>query len=128
MQILRDYLHWHYTRGVVDYVRVWGNFAHFFFNFFSIQLLLRTLLNPWKRLGDETEVHITDIEAYFSRAVVNITMRLIGIAVRLMVIVMGMITLVITIIVGSVGFVLWFVTPMGIILLFIAGIKLLFST
>ncbi len=128
IQILRDYLHWHYTRGVVDYVGVWGNFIHFFFNLFSISLLLRTLISPWRRMQDETKVGITDFSEFFASAVVNVTMRIIGLIVRLIFLSIGLVAILSTVIFGALGFVLWFIAPIGIILLFIAGAKLLITT
>jgi hypothetical protein len=88
-------------------------------------LLLGTLLSPWRRLTDDTEVHVTDFYAMFERGVVNVTMRIVGLAIRIIFLVMGTFMLSLTFILGLVGFLSWFVLPLALILLVVAGLQLL---
>ncbi len=43
------FLVWHYTEGIKNFIKIWKNYIWFFWRFFSVGLLARTLLSPWHR-------------------------------------------------------------------------------
>lgn len=77
------------------------------FEFFSITLLLRSLLSPWKR--DETDTSNMALEDKVRVLMMNLVSRLVGAVVRSMTIFVGLATISFTFlatVVGVVGFVL----------------------
>lgn len=78
-------------------------------------------------MQDETQVGFTDVYDFLSRLVVNVTMRIIGLFVRLIFILFGILFITIALIVGLGGFLIWFLLPLGIFVLFAAGFNLLVS-
>lgn len=46
---LTDYFYWHYLATPRQILRIGGNLVVFFYHYFSVSLLVRTLLSPWKR-------------------------------------------------------------------------------
>ncbi len=122
--LLVDYVRWHYTRAFRDIGATWLNIAWFVTHFFSMPLLLRTFFSPWKRVTEE--YHKKGIEALASTFLVNTLSRLIGICVRLVILVMGVATLLITVLGLIVFLVVWIVLPLVSVMSLIGGLKLLF--
>ena len=86
------YVGWHYSSGWRDYFAVAGNGLWFIWHFFSFPLNLRHLFSPWKRLGERYSSAI-DPEAWLETFIVNLLMRAVGLTLRLMLILFGLITL-----------------------------------
>lgn len=87
-QILGPYVKWHYSRGVKELYNVLENLQRFVFHFFSIKLLLRTLVSPWRRLHEDYDK--TDIGNVFSSLLINSIMRIVGAVSRLIIIAVGL--------------------------------------
>lgn len=100
-------------------MRVIENYIWFVANFFSITLLLRTLLSPWRRLsvssgrGGE--------ESFFGALLINTLMRGVGFLIRLITIFVGAFCLLFTMTIGFVAVLIWLVLPIAIFFLFFAG-------
>ena len=125
LKVLYHYILWHYSRAIVDLFTICLNLIHFIFNFFSISLLLSTLIAPWKRISEDTKPSFLDIGAFLSSLVVNTIMRIIGFIVRFTMVTIGFITLVITVL-GSVAvMIIWIGLPFIIVILTVAGFNLL---
>lgn len=92
LSFLPYYLAWHYSRALHEMYGVFGNFIWFFYNFFSIPTLLATLFAPFKRM-DEGYKKGLNLEAFFETLIVNTLMRLVGMFLRLVLILMGIISL-----------------------------------
>src|SRR3989338_11642729 len=105
--LLTRYLIWHYSEALADWWRIVGNFIWFFFHMFSIDLLLRTLFSPFKRLQEERKKGSWAFEDWGGAIIINVLMRLIGFGVRTMFIAVGLIFIIFTAIVGIVAFILW---------------------
>lgn len=121
VQILGYYIFWHYTKALKDIVRIIVNYLWFAVNFFSIGLLFKTLLSPWRRLNVSSGRH--GEESIFGAIIINVLMRFIGFFARLAVIIFGIVSCVI-VIVGGIAFVLlWLLLPAIIIILFFAGVR-----
>jgi len=92
---------------------------------FSLPLMFRTLFSPWKRII-ETEGEKFDLEDWAERKVVNIMSRLVGAMVRLVVILIGLVSLMATLLLGIGWYVFWVMAPVVIAILFLSGVYLLF--
>lgn len=121
-----DYIGWHYTRGVKDFLRIAGNLLWFVANLFSIGLLFRTLFAPWMRLREEKKKQGFDAEELFGNSVVNTMMRLIGFCIRMLTIIAGLIALLLVLAAAVVGFIVWLLLPAIILVLIILGLSLIF--
>jgi len=119
VQVLGYYILWHYTKAWSDLFRTIGNYFWFISNFFSINLLLRTLFSPWRRLsvsggrGGE--------ESFFGALIINTIMRFVGFFARIIIIVFGVIALIITVVLSLLAILIWLLLPVVAFFLFFAG-------
>ncbi|MFA6416256.1 MAG: hypothetical protein WCW56_02080 [Candidatus Paceibacterota bacterium] len=125
--ILIDYLLWHYSKAVVSLLLVFRNLFLFITNLFSLPLLFRTWLSPWRRLDEGYTKNITDIGAIASTLVLNILMRLVGFIMRTGVIAIGLLTILFLTLLLPLVLAIWLLLPFIIIFLFLLGIGLLFK-
>ncbi|MCR4311075.1 MAG: hypothetical protein NUV54_00685 [Candidatus Taylorbacteria bacterium] len=119
-KILWYYIVWHYTRAWSDMRRVASNYLWFTSNFFSIDLLLRTLFSPWKRLSISGGRGKED--SLFGALIINTLMRFVGFGIRLFTIAVGAVALCIVFAIAVVSAVVWLLLPAIIVVLFFAGI------
>ncbi|MCK5060047.1 MAG: hypothetical protein KAR00_02805 [Candidatus Pacebacteria bacterium] len=115
------YLVWHYTRAIKDFFKVFRNFIWFFYHFFSIPVLARTLFSPFRRMGEQYKEGL-DIEAFFETFVVNTLMRIVGVVARIFVIGAGIVTIVLAVVLGIALFGVWILLPAFVPTLFLMGI------
>lgn len=115
------YFKWHYGRGFADVIGVWRNFLWFTLHFFSVPLLIRTLFSPWQRLHEEYKKGF-DLENFFGTLLVNTLMRILGVIIRLIFIIIGIIMFFVVAIAGLLFLVFWTIAPFAIIVIFLAGL------
>ncbi|MDP2860106.1 MAG: hypothetical protein Q8N98_00130 [bacterium] len=121
MAILLVFWEWYYGEAVKNVLTAWKNFIIFVLSYFSIPLLFKTLLAPWRR--DITKrPRGLDFKKFFEFITFNLISRGTGFIVRFFTIIAGIISLIITIIVGAIFFVLWLVLPLILLGLLIFGI------
>lgn len=120
--ILPTYIFWHYTRAIRDYIHISANFIWFIFYFFSIEILLKTLTDPWKRLSRDETAHPT----FFGNLVINILMRLVGISIRLATIALGLLSLIVVFSLLLLGFFVWLILPFIVAGSFLNGVGYFF--
>jgi len=125
--VATNYFLWHYTRGFKDLFHVWWNVIWFIQHLFSVPILLRTFIAPWKRLDEEKGSLLKDPESFFSGLAVNILMRLVGMIVRTMILVVAFICFLISNIIGILMTIFWLITPIAIPTLIFIGIMLILS-
>lgn len=118
------YLSWHYTRALSDMAGIWGNFFWFFYTFFSIPLLLGTLFQPFHRLDSGYKKGFYP-GAWFEQFGVNMLMRLVGACLRLFLVFIGMVSLGVTLVAGSLFYCVWLLAPLFIAVLVLSGVALL---
>jgi hypothetical protein len=118
---LHHYFVWHYTRAITEWFHIWGNLLWFIVHFFSLPLMVRSWLAPWKRIS-EPHQSAWDIEEWASSFLINALSRLIGILLRTLLIIIGVITLIGLLIAGTLIALSWVIAPVAIILLLILGI------
>lgn len=122
LRILSAYFVWHYSQGIADLTHLFGSFILFFWHFFSIPTLLRTLLAPWRKMNYKIKNPGLDVEGFFGDLIISLLMRIVGVAVKIPTILFGLLLLVITCILYPIFFVLWLLLPFLAILLIIFGI------
>ena len=124
--LLGEYIAWHYSIGVAEFVRVWAGMHRFFYNYFSLPLLLRSLFAPFHRM-QERRVRGFDPENLFEVFVVNSLMRIVGAVVRMVVIVIGIFAQGLVFVVGASLTVLFITAPVAIPASIVIGFVLLVS-
>ena len=112
--IIRDYFVWHYTEAWFLIWGVWRNFLWFVIHFFSIPQLMRSWFAPFKRIteGRGDKFDLEDLASYI---IIGFLSRILGALVRTIIIVIGMITLALTVIGGFAVYLLWALVPFMII-------------
>jgi hypothetical protein len=118
------YLQWHYGMAVRDVLRVWSNFLWFFYTFFSITLLAKTLFQPFRRLDEGYKKGFYP-SAWAEQFGVNLLMRFVGALLRLTLIFVGLVAIILTILGGALFFFAWLLAPLLVVLLTIAGVTLI---
>ena len=123
--LITSYLYWHYTEALEDIWQHLKNFLWFVYHFFSLPLLFHTLFAPWKRMT-EAYPHGLDMGGFLSALFINTMMRMIGLAMRALLILAGLFCLAVVFILGLGAFVLWLILPWFSIILLLSGLRLLF--
>jgi len=104
------YIAWHYTSAIKGIFHVWNNLMWFIRDFFSIEILFKTLFSPFQRISSGYKGGVA-IEDFFSSLFANTLMRIIGFILRTVTILIGLIVLIIVFILGFVFFILWLILP-----------------
>jgi len=125
LRFIGEYFAWHYSEALLDVVRIWKNILRFLYEFFSISLLLRTLFTPWKRLGEERRKKF-DFGDMLGVFIVNTIMRIIGTAMRAVLIIFGIIAIALCLIAGVLVLFLWIFAPLIIVILLAVGFGIMF--
>ncbi len=107
-----DFLLWHYSVGIRQYVSRWGYALKSVLHFFSLGILLKSLFSPWKRLATVNDKPGFSFERWFSTFTFNLISRWIGAATRLTLFVFGTLILLPIIVFGLIGLVFWFICPL----------------
>lgn len=124
--IIPQYISWHYTVAFFELFLLWKNFSWFLWNFFSIKILFKTLLAPFRRLDVGRKKF--DVESFFESLVVNTLMRLLGLILRSVLIILGILSLCFLFI-FFVGFLLlWVLLPFILLGMLILGFVTVFRT
>ncbi len=124
-ELILRYVVWHYTRALRDLVRHIRRFAWFLWHFFSIGVLFRTWVSPWKRMNEEK--HKKGISGdLFERIVINSLMRIVGFLIRGLTMLVGFLAIIVEIVLGIFVLGLWIVMPLLVVGMIGEGIRLLF--
>jgi hypothetical protein len=106
-----DFLQWWYSRG-------WGRFSKMLLDklrgmadFFSITLLIRTLFAPFRQISSQ-DVTEGGPAAYIANFFDKLLSRVIGMIVRLMILIFGMITIVIEAVLSLALVIVWPTIPL----------------
>lgn len=118
------YIRWHYSQALFDLIGIVRNFIWFFYEFFSIPLLLQTLFSPFHRLG-ERYTHKLDLGKIAEAFIVNTLMRLVGFLLRTFLIVIGIFFILLTFVLGLFFFIAWVLAPLLLVFLVLYGLKLI---
>lgn len=118
------YISWHYTYALRGFFTTWATFLWFFYNFFSLGILFRTLFKPFERIKERYRKGMGpgDIMESF---IFNMISRSVGFVVRSVLIILGVITLILVVILGIVSFIIWVLMPLILGFIFINGLRAL---
>lgn len=124
MSILVLYVKWHFLIAPLAILSGWRNILIFNLSYFSIPLLLKTLISPWRRslVSYAKGFHIAK---FFESLASNLISRIIGFVIRTFVISVGIAAELALVLVGPIVVAFWISLPVLIIFTFIYGFKLL---
>ncbi len=123
-QLFLAYWGWYYGTQVRRLWRAWRNFLWFGQYFFSIPLLIRTLLAPFRRYTESYGRGFQPVK-WTEAAFMNAIYRILGAAVRLVIIAAGVIFEVLTFVIGALIMLLWLAMPVLLIASFVFSLSLL---
>jgi hypothetical protein len=118
------YIRWHYSMAIRDLVGIIGNFFWFFYELFSIPLFLKTFFVPFHRLA-EPATKAFKPGVWFENFIVNSLMRIVGAALRTLLIFIGVCLLAVTGIVGALVLITWILAPLMLTFLIASGVTLI---
>jgi ATP-dependent Clp protease ATP-binding subunit ClpC len=122
-----DYFFWHYTEGTKRYLEIWKSYIKFFWRFFSVPLLLRTLFWPWRR--DITRRgRGFDPQEFLQVAAFNFISRFMGALVKLITIVFCFVTELLVFVLGAGFFAVWLLLPVVILAFLLLAVKAIFAS
>ncbi len=109
---LAAFLYWYAAIAPGDLLAIWKNYLAANLNYFSMGLLLRTLLSPWHRTTEEyrNNGHLMD---YVEAAVFNAVSRIVGLIIRLATISIGLIIELAILVLGPLALIAWFALPLA---------------
>ncbi|HBT81715.1 TPA: hypothetical protein DEB04_03275 [Candidatus Giovannonibacteria bacterium] len=120
---IREYFIWHYGSALKDILELAKNFFWFFYHFFSIPLLAKTLLSPIWRLSEKYRRGF-DPQALFETLIVNLISRLVGFILRTILLLAGLLVELFLLLALIPVFAAWIFLPLLIPLLFLAGLTM----
>ncbi len=116
--IVLAWFYWHFVEAPEFLLQVWKNYLMFALDYFSIPLLLATLLAPWRHYRWNYPKGF-DVGGYASTFISNTFSRCMGVLCRLILIVLGIIAEALTLVIGLALIVFWIFLPLIIIMLVI---------
>ncbi|MCD6429279.1 hypothetical protein J7L09_01130 [bacterium] len=123
--VLSEYLKWHFYEIPKEIQKGWFNYLRFYLNFFSIPILLKTFFSPWKRYRWSYGRGFS-FSRYFEVFISNMATRLIGMVMRTILIIIGLIVDIFILVAGACVYILWWFLPVLIPAIFVIGLNYLF--
>ena len=111
MFLLPRFIKWHFWDKPKKIQSFWNKVIGFYYYYFSIPLLTKTLFAPWKRqliTSDRPGFHLEEI---FSKLTFNIFSRIIGATIRTVTILSGLVLIIFIIIINVITVIIWTVSP-----------------
>ncbi len=125
--MIGEYFIWHYGKSVRDFFSVWGNILWFGYHFFSMKLLVRTFFAPYKRFHQQYDWTHLELGALGQDILLNLFMRVLGMALRSFVLAAGLVFEILVIAAGIISSAIWLLLPAIVVFLALSGIFLLFG-
>lgn len=108
--IIISWFRWHFFEMPAVLLSVWKNYLVFCADYFSIPLLLKTLFAPWhKTAGRYSKQFI--ISEWAGNIIFNIFSRVLGAAVRLGLILVGLMAQMLVVAAGIISLASWVLLP-----------------
>jgi len=127
LAVVFHYFVWHYGRSLIQFSRIYRRLVVFLFNFFSVPILARSYLAPWRRLGETYPTDGFNPVAIASVFVVNAIMRLVGIILRTVMILLGTAVTILVAVFYPLALLGWLLLPVLVAILILLGLGLLFG-
>ena len=112
------WMRWHFLEMPDFLFGVWKNYILFALNYFSLQILLKSLFSPWRKYKWNYSKGL-DISEFFSTFFSNMFSRLLGALMRISLIIIGIFFQIFVIITGLTIILLWIFIPLIIIIGFL---------
>jgi ATP-dependent Clp protease ATP-binding subunit ClpC len=106
-----SYIFWHFIAVPKQILKIWINFSIFFYHYFSIGILLKTLFLPWKRVYRVKQSLGISIQEISDRLSYNLISRCLGFLIRSSTISFGLIIIIINFLVFLNLFFVWLIIP-----------------
>jgi len=123
---LRQWVFWQFWEAPREILKAWKNFLLFNLNYFSIALLLKTFFSPWRRYKWTIQGRGFDIGRFFESFFSNLIFRILGAAVRSILIFSGLLAQIFIIFAGAIIFIGWLLLPLFLIFSIYHGFRILF--
>ena len=110
-----ELLTWWYSRGWLELAHRSAKFVSDLYNYFSVNLLLRTIFAPWKRIISYGSQSLNEKLRSLGD---NLVSRMVGLGVRLVVLITAVILLFLSLVISVVAVLVWPLVPIAIPVLF----------
>jgi len=108
--LFSSWVQWHFSEMPNFLLLVWKNYILFALNYFSLPLLLKSLLAPWRKYKWNYPRGF-DVAGYLSTWISNVFSRFLGALVRIVLIAIGVVFQLFVIFAGAIIFLLWVFVP-----------------
>ncbi len=125
MNIFLQALAWQFIDMPKGILKGWRNFLLFNLNYFSVPILLRTFVSPWRRYSYNYG-KLFEIKRNFEAFISNAMSRIIGAVLRSFFIALGFFVEVLIIVAGAIIFIGWLLLPVLLLVGFLFGLTLIF--
>jgi len=119
-----QYIEWHFFDAFNEIYTGWKNFLLFTFNYFSIDLLLKTFFSHWHKYSLRYGKSVSP-SWYFEVFVFNMMSRIIGMVLRVFMIIIGTLAEVSVFVFGISLLVVWVTLPLILFIGFLFGLRLM---
>src|SRR4030042_2278488 len=116
-----NFIIWHYSRGLVQFLEIWKNFISFFWKYFGVDRHFFTLLSSWKR--DVSKVGRRGLHPllWLQTSLENILTRFLGAVVRSFTLLAGIFAVLAALIAGAGFLLIWLALPLFLFSIFFAS-------
>ena len=118
------FFYWLFVESTARVARTWFFFLRFGLNFFSVPLLLRTFFSPWHRYWYGYPKDFNPVELFYA-VFGNLMSSVIGVILRSLFILLGIIFDVFVFVIGLAVLIFWITLPFAAIYIFYWGITLI---
>ncbi|MDP3778949.1 MAG: hypothetical protein Q8R30_02820 [bacterium] len=127
IRLIIAYIGWHFGKGLRELFQLWKNLSWFGYHFFSIPLLLRTLIRPLFRIHESAPAGTgLNLELFFENLTINLIARITGFFLRIFLIICGAVYQICILFLAPILFLGWLIIPILPLVLIIIGIQMAF--
>ena len=126
MNIFLQALIWQFYDAPKEILKGWRNFLLFNLNYFSIPILLRTLISPWHKYS-YSYGRVFEVWKNIQVFVFNLMSRAIGMIFRIIFIVFGILVEILILVIGAIVLIGWLLLPVFILAGFLLGVGLILT-
>lgn len=123
--IFSEFSQWYFLETPKEILRIWRNFLRFGLNYFSTPLLLKTFFSHWRNYKWDYGRGF-DLQRYLGVFSSNMISRLLGMIMRSMLIIVGILAESAITITGVLALAGWIVLPFILVVGFYFSMKILF--
>ena len=118
------FFYWLFVESTARVARAWFFFLRFGLNFFSVPLLTRTFFSPWHRYWYGYPKDFNPVELFYA-IFGNLMSRAIGVILRSVFIMLGIVFDAFVFVIGLAALVFWIALPFAAIFIFYLGVTLI---